>query len=35
LAKRLANGHPQLGHDFCLACCTASMFIGGYWLFAG
>ena len=35
LAKRLANGHPQLGHGFCLACCTASMFIGGYWLFAG
>ena len=35
LAKRLANGSPQLGHGFGLACCTASMFIGGYWLFAG
>ena len=35
LARRLANGRPQLGHGFGLACCTASMFIGGYWLFAG
>ncbi len=35
LAKRLTNGSPQLGHGFGLACCTASMFIGGYWLFAG
>ena len=35
VARRLANGGPQLGHGFGLACCTASMFIGGYWLFAG
>ena len=35
LAKRLANGSPRLGHGFGLACCTASMCIGGYWLFAG
>ena len=35
LARRLANGGPELGHGFGLACCTASMFIGGYWLFAG
>ena len=34
LAKRLVNSSPQLGHGFGLACCTASMFIGGYWLFA-
>jgi hypothetical protein len=35
LAKRLANDSPRLGHGFGLACCTASMCIGGYWLFAG
>ncbi|MDP6305801.1 MAG: sulfite exporter TauE/SafE family protein [Verrucomicrobiota bacterium] len=35
LARRLANGGPQLAHSFGLACCTTSMFIGGYWLFAG
>lgn len=35
VARRLANGGPQLGHGFGLACCTTSMFIGGYWLFAG
>ena len=35
LANRLANGSPKLGHGFGLACCTGSMCIGGYWLFAG
>ena len=35
LARRLANDSPQLGHGFGLACCTASLLIGGYWLFAG
>ena len=35
VARRLTNGSPQLGHGFGLACCTASLLIGGYWLFAG
>jgi len=35
LAKRLASGSPQFSHGFGLACCTASLLIGGYWLFAG
>ena len=35
LARRLANDSPQLGYGFGLACCTASLLIGGYWLFAG
>ena len=35
MAKRLANGSPQLGYGFGLACCTASLLVGGYWLFAG
>ena len=35
LAKRLTGGSPQLGHGFGLACCTASLLVGGYWLLAG
>ena len=35
LAKRLANRSPRLGHGFGLACCTASLLVGGYWLLAG
>ena len=35
MAKRLANGSPQLGYGFGLVCCTASLLVGGYWLFAG
>ena len=26
---------PQWGHRFGLACCTLTIFIGGFWLFAG
>ncbi|MBC8243122.1 MAG: sulfite exporter TauE/SafE family protein [Verrucomicrobia bacterium] len=35
LAKRLASASPRLGHGFGLACCTASLLVGGYWLLAG
>ena len=35
LAKRLASSSPQLGHGFALACCTASLLVGSYWLLAG
>ena len=35
MASHLANGSPQLGYVFGLACCTASLLVGGYWLFAG
>ena len=35
MARLLANGSPQLGYGFGLACCTASLLVGGYWLFAG
>ena len=35
LAKRLANRSPRLGHGFGLACSTASLLVGGYWLLAG
>ena len=35
MARRLATGSPQLGYGFGLACCTASLLVGGYWLFAG
>ena len=35
LAKRLANRSPRLDHGFGLACCTASLLVGGYWLLAG
>tara|TARA_B100000614_G_scaffold23397_1_gene18478 strand:- start:11322 stop:11975 length:654 start_codon:yes stop_codon:yes gene_type:complete len=34
LAKRLAKRSPQLGHWFGLACCTLTIFIGGFWLLA-
>ena len=35
LAKRWAKRSPQWGHRFGLACCTLTIFIGGFWLFAG
>ena len=35
LANRLAKRSPQWGHGFGLACCTLTIFIGGFWLFAG
>ena len=35
LANRLAKRNPQWGHRFGLACCTLTIFIGGFWLFAG
>jgi len=35
LAERLANRSPRLGHGFGMACCTASLLVGGYWLLAG
>ncbi|MDP6794553.1 MAG: hypothetical protein QF721_10775 [Verrucomicrobiota bacterium] len=34
LTKRMASGSPRLGHGFGLACCTASLLVGGYWLLA-
>jgi hypothetical protein len=35
LAKRLAKLQPQRGNRFGLACCSLTVSIGGYWLFAG
>ena len=35
LVNRLAKRSPQWGHRFGLACCTLTIFIGGFWLFAG
>ena len=35
MARRLANGSPKLGYGFGLACCTASLLVGGYWVFTG
>ena len=34
LAKRLAKRSPQWGRRFGLACCTLTIFIGGFWLLA-
>ena len=35
VARRMTNCSPHLGYGFGLACCTASLFIGGLWLFSG
>ena len=35
VATRMTNCSPHLGYGFGLACCTASLFIGGLWLFSG
>ncbi len=35
LAKRLAKRQPEWGNRFGLACCTLTVLIGGFWLFAG